>query len=577
MWKLLRFLKKYAAQSVCAPIFKGLEVAFELIVPIVIAAVIDKGIVLADKPYIFKMCGVLVLLAVVGLSCTLLAQYFAAKASVSFCSDIRSALFKHISKLSFSQIDGIGTPTLITRLTGDLNQVQTGVNLTLRLLIRSPFVVFGAVIMAFTVDSRAATVFAVTVPILAVIIFAVMLITIPLYKHTQQLLDKLLSKISESLLGVRVIRAFCKEREEYSEFEAANSKLCATQLRVGRISALLNPLTVVIVNLSIALLIYRGALQVDSGYLSKGQVVALYNYMTQILIELIKLANLIINIAKSIACGNRIQAVFDTQPDIVSGDTTVATPAEYAIEFDNVTFAYAKGAEPAIKNINLKIKPHETVGIIGATGSGKSTLINLIPHFYTPDSGTVSVFGKNVNSFSLDFLRGKIGLVPQNAVLFKGTVRENMRMSNPNATDEEIFAALKTAQAEDFILKKNGVLDFVVEQNGKNLSGGQRQRLNIARALVRKPEILILDDSSSALDYATDAALRTAIKNLDFPCTVIIVSQRASSLRHADKIVVLEKGSIVDVGTDNELKERCGIYREIRRTQFEEAGGESDE
>lgn len=574
MFKLLRFMKKYLKEGICAPVFKVLEVCFELIVPTVIATIIDKGIALNDKPYILKMCGVLVILAVVGLGCTLVAQYFAAKASVGFCCDIRSKLFEHISFFSHSQQDKLGSSTLITRLTGDLNQVQTGVNLTLRLALRSPFVVFGAMLMAFLVDSKAAVIFAVVIPLLTVVIFAVMLAAIPLYRGVQHALDNLLGKTVESLRGVRVIRAFCKEEDDINEFTEKNNILSFVQLKVGRLSALLNPLTVVIINIAIALLIYKGALRVDSGDLTKGQVVALYNYMTQILIELIKLANLIINITKAIACGNRIQAVFDTEPEIVSGNIENVIFTETAIEFNNVDFSYNENADPALQNISFSIKRGETVGIIGVTGSGKSSLINLFPRFYDATKGTVKIFGEDIKNYNIKTLRNLFGIVPQKAVLFKGTIRDNMKMSAPDADDEAIFEALKIAQAEEIVKGKEGGLDFIIEQEGKNLSGGQKQRLTIARALVRKPEILILDDSSSALDYATDAKLRTALKELDSQKTVIIVSQRASALRHADRIFVIDDGKIIDSGTDAELNKRCTLYNEIRKTQFEDKGDE---
>ena len=573
MWKLLKYLKKYLKETIIAPFFKVLEVCFELLTPIVIASVIDNGIALGDKGHILKMCGILAVLAVVGLSCTLVAQYYAAKASVGFCTDIRSALFRHIGKLSYSKTDKIGTSTLITRLTGDLNQVQTGVNLTLRLLLRSPFVVFGAMLMAFIVDPKAALTFLWVIPLLTLVVFGVMLISIPLYKAVQQALDGVLSKTNENLRGVRVIRAFVKENEEISEFENKNSLLYSLQTRVGKISSILNPATVIIINIGIAVLIYNGALDVKAGGLTKGEVVALYNYMSQILVELIKLANLIINITKSIACGNRIQAVFETETENDTGKALENT-SEYAVEFNNVTLKYSKNADPALKNIDFRIKKGETVGIIGATGSGKSSLINLIPRFYEATGGTVKVNGTDVREQSLTALRKTIGIVPQKAVLFKGTVRENMLVSAPDATDEMINTALKAAQGYDTVYDKKGGLDFEIEQEGKNLSGGQKQRLTIARALLRKPEILILDDSSSALDYATDAALRTALKNLDFETTVIIVSQRASALRHADKIIVLDNGEIAAIGTDEELKNTCDIYREIRRTQFTEKEGE---
>ncbi len=575
MWKLLKYLKTYLKESICAPVFKVLEVCFELIVPLVIASVIDKGIGDGTNnpniPHIFKMCGILALLAIVGLVCTLVAQYFAAKASVGFCADVRSALFKHISKFSYKQQEELGSATLITRLTGDINQVQTGMNLTLRLVLRSPFVVFGAMIMAFTVDSKAATIFAVVIPLLALIIFAIMLVSIPLYKATQKALDSVLSKTNESLKGVRVIRAFCKEKDDINEFNIKNNLLYNMQIKVGRISSLLNPVTIVIINCAIAILIYNGAIRVNKGSLTQGEVVALYNYMSQILIELIKLANLIINITKSIACGNRIQSVFEILPEINSGSFKTVNTENYAIELEDVSFRYSDNADNAVSNINLKIKSGMTVGIIGATGSGKSTLINLLPRFYDATSGVVKAFGEDVKNYNINTLRSLFGIVPQRSVLFKGSLRDNMKISAPDATDEEIYEALDFAQAIDFVKSKENGLDFIIEQDGKNLSGGQKQRINIARALVRKPNILILDDSSSALDYATDAKLRTALKNLSFPVTVIIVSQRASALRHADVIAVMDDGKIIAIGTDQELNKSCELYKQIRSTQFTES------
>ena len=570
MFKLMKYMKKYLKEGICAPFFKVLEVCFELIVPTIVAAIIDNGIGHNNKVYILKMCGVLVLLAVVGLACTLIAQYFAAKASVGFCTDLRADLFKHISHFSHSQLEKNGSSTLITRLTGDINQVQTGLNLTLRLALRSPFVVFGAMLMAFLVDVKSAVIFAIVIPLLTVVTFAIMLSAIPLYRNVQSALDKLLGKTVESLRGVRVIRSFCKEKEEANDFEEKNLLLSKVQIKVGKLSSLLNPLTIVIINISIAILIYKGAVGFDNGTLTKGQVVALYNYMTQILIELIKLANLIINITKSIACGNRIQSVFEIKPDIISGDIKSVGSDNGAIELNNVCFSYNENSDNALSDINLKIFKGQTVGFIGATGSGKSTLINLMPRFYDVSSGNIKIFGEDVKKYNLKTLRNIFGIVPQKAVLFKGSVRDNMKISNPDVTDSEIYDAIKIAQAEEIINNKGENLDFQIEQEGKNLSGGQKQRINIARALVRNPKILILDDSSSALDYVTDAKLRSAIKELDEEMTVIIVSQRASALRHADNIFVLDNGEIIDSGTDSQLNERCEIYREIRKTQFEE-------
>lgn len=572
MIKLLKYLKKYIFQAISAPALKLLEVCFELIVPLVIASIIDVGIKSGDTVYVLKMCSILAILAVVGLACTLIAQLFAAKTAVGFCADIRASLFKHISFLSYSSLDNLGYSTLITRLTSDLNQVQTGVNLTLRLLLRSPFVVFGAMIMAFFVDSKAAMVFAVTIPILAVIIFAVMLISIPLYKSVQSALDKVVLKTSENLQGVRVIRAFCKEENEISEFRDKNKLLNSMQILVGKIASLLNPATIIIINVAISVLIYKGALRVEMGELSAGEVVALYNYMSQILIELIKLANLIINVTKSVACGNRIQSVFEIEAEKNNGKIKEVDFENAAIEFENVSFSYNTDGENALENISFKAFAGESIGIIGPTGSGKSTIANLIPGFYNATKGNVKIFGENIENLELDFLRKIIGIVPQKAVLFKGSIRENMQVSAPNASDEEIWSALKIAQAEEIVKSKSGELDFIVEQEGRNLSGGQKQRLCIARALVRNPKILILDDSSSALDFATDAALRKALNDISKETTVIIISQRASAIKNCDNIIVLDDGLMVGSGKDNELKENCELYFEIRKTQFGEEG-----
>ncbi|MBQ6825363.1 MAG: ABC transporter ATP-binding protein [Clostridia bacterium] len=572
MIKLLKYLKKYIFQAISAPALKVLEVCFELIVPLVVASIIDVGIKNSNTSYVLKMCGILAVLAVVGLGCTLIAQFFAAKTAVGFCADIRAALFKHISSLSYSSLDNLGASTLITRLTSDLNQVQTGVNLTLRLLLRSPFVVFGAMIMAFIVDSKAALVFVITIPLLAVIIFAVMLVSIPLYRSVQAALDKVVLKTGENLQGVRVIRAFCKENDEIAEFEEKNKLLNAMQIRVGKIAALLNPATIIIINIAISILIYKGALRVNIGELSAGEVVALYNYMSQILIELIKLANLIINVTKSVASGNRIQSVFEIEPEQNRGKIKTVDFSKPAVEFKNVSFSYNGEGENAIENINLKIGSGENVGIIGPTGSGKSTIVNLIPGFYNITSGEIKIFGENIENLDLDFLRSIIGIVPQKAVLFKGSIRDNMKISAPNISDEEIYTALKMAQAYEIVKGKEGELDFIIEQDGRNLSGGQKQRLCIARALVRKPKILILDDSSSALDFATDAALRKALSEISADTTVITISQRASAIRNCDNIFVLDEGVLLASGKDNELKDSCELYLEIRKTQFGEEG-----
>lgn len=566
MLRLLRLLKNYKKECIFGPLIKLIEVVFELTVPLVVAKIIDNGITAGDKPYILKMSGVLALFAVGGLLCAIVAQYFSAKAAVGFATDIRSKLFSHIERLSFSQLDSLGASTLITRLTGDINQVQTGTNLTLRLVLRSPFVVFGAVIMAFTVDPGSAVVFTVAVPVLAAVVFAVMLVCIPLYKKVQQRLDGLLGKTRENLLGTRVIRAFCKENEEISDFDAKNELLNNMQIKVGKISAIMNPATFALVNFAVIALIYTGALRVGSGKMSSGDVVAQYNYMSQILIELIKLASLIISVTKSVACGNRIQAVLDIKPEMQSGTVTDGEKQDCSVEFKNATLSYGSG-ESALDSINLRLERGKTYGIIGSTGSGKTSLINLIPRFYDVTDGSVWVDGQDVRDYDINALRAKIGVVPQKKVLFKGTVRDNILMGNENATDEEIWQALTAAQAKNMVEEKQGQLDYELEQDGRNLSGGQKQRLTIARALVRRPEILILDDASSALDYATSAALDTALRSLEFKPTVITVSQRVSAIKGADMIIVLDEGHIVGTGTDKELRENCEVYREICASQ----------
>lgn len=569
MTKLFRYLKKYRKESILAPFFKLIEVAFELTVPLIVSNIIDVGIENGDKGYIVKRCLLLGLLGILGLCSTLVAQYFSAKASVGFATDIRHALFSHIGKLSYSQLDSLGAPTLITRLTGDINQVQTGTNLTLRLVLRSPFVVFGAVIMAFTVDAKSSLVFVVAVPALAAVVFAIMLVCIPMYRKVQQKLDGLLSKTRENLLGTRVVRVFCKEDEEIEDFDAKNKALTEMQTAVGRISAFMNPATFVLINLAIIALIYIGALRVDSGAISRGAVVALYNYMSQILVELIKLANLIISVTKAIACGNRIQSVLDIEPATVPGTVTEGDKkCEYSVEFDGACLSY-NGSEESLHNIDLKIPRGSTVGVIGSTGSGKSSLVNLIPRFYDVTGGCVLVDGVDVRDYDTKALRSKIGVVSQKKALFSGSVRDNIRFGKQDATDEEIWQALETAQAKQMIEEKSGQLDFVLEQEGKNLSGGQRQRMTIARALVRKPEVLILDDAASALDYATGAALNKALRNTDFAPTVITVSQRVAAIRNADTIVVLDEGEIVGIGTNDELLRSCEVYREIFDSQLE--------
>ena len=573
MKKLLCYLKEYKKESVLGPLFKLLEATLELFVPLVVAAIIDTGIGNQDRGYVVKMCLVLVLLGLIGLAFSVTAQYFAAKAAVGFVTTIRHVLFGHIQKLSYAELDTQGTSTLITRMTSDMNQVQNGVNLTLRLLLRSPFVVIGAMVMAFTIDVKAALVFVVGIPALAVVVFGVMLACIPLYRKVQNRLDKVLGLTRENLTGVRVLRAFCKEEEQEAEFQKQNQTLTDTQKFVGRISALLNPLTYVIINVAIIALIWIGAIRVDMGIITQGAVVALYNYMSQILTELIKLANLIINITKSVACGNRIQSVLEVEPSVKDGAATVSGDGEagksaYSVVFEHAGIRYPDAAQEAVSDITLNVRPGETIGIIGGTGSGKSSLVNLIPRFYDCSSGAVYVDGRNVCTYGLTELRDKIGVVPQKSVLFAGTIRSNMQWGKPDATDEEIFAALEIAQAKDVVSKKEKGLDTEVEQGGKNFSGGQRQRLTIARALVKQPEILILDDSSSALDFATDAALRMAFGSMKHRPTLFIVSQRTSAIQYADKIVVLDDGSVVGIGTHEELMNTCEVYREIYDSQY---------
>ena len=572
MRKLLVYLKGYEKETILGPLFKLLEASFELIVPLVMAAIIDNGVANSDKPYIMKMCMILFLLAVVGLTCSITAQYFAAKAAVGFSTKLRHALFEHIQTLSFSEMDTVGTSTLITRMTSDVNQTQNGVNLVLRLFLRSPFIVFGAMIMAFTIDFKAALIFVVTIPLLSVIVFGVMLVSIPLYKKVQAALDKVLGITRENLTGSRVIRAFNKEADETENFNASNDTLTRIQLYVGKISALMNPLTYVIINGAIVVLIWTGAIRVNSGYITQGQVVALVNYMSQILVELIKLANLIININKSIACGNRIQSVFEMQSSVLDPKEAVSVEKDKekvpAAEFSHVSLTYAGAGEESLTDIDFVVQKGETVGIIGGTGSGKSSVVNMIPRFYDATRGSVKVNGVDVRDYTLEDLRSRIGMVLQKAVLFKGTIRENLLWGNENATDEELMQALTIAQAKEFVDKKEGGLDFMIEQGGKNLSGGQRQRMTIARAVVKKPEILILDDSASALDFATDAKLRMAIRDMEEKATVFIVSQRAASIMFADKIIVLDDGEIVGMGTHEELLKQCEVYQEIYYSQF---------
>lgn len=571
MKKLWKYMRDYRREGILAPLFKLLEASLELLVPLVMAQIIDIGIANGDGGFILSRCGILAVLAAVGLVCSITAQYFAAKASVGFAAKLRSTLFKHIQSLSYSKLDTQGTGTLIARITGDINQVQSGMNLALRLLLRSPFVVFGAMIMAFTIDVKAALVFVVTIPLLSIVVFGIMLWSIPMYKKVQARLDKVLGITRENLSGVRVIRAFCKEDEERREFGERNAALTKLQLMVGRVSAAMNPATYIMINLGIAVLIYVGALRVDSGILTQGQVVALYNYMSQILVELVKLASLIITITKALACAGRVSAALDVESDMHGADTMpkeIDTDEE--VRFENVEFGYATGGEPALSGISFSVKKGETMGIIGGTGSGKSSLVSLIPRFYDATGGHVYIKGNEVKDYPLGALREMVGMVPQKAVLFKGTIRENLRWGNADATGEEMERALSDAQALEIVKAKPEGLDSPVAQNGKNLSGGQRQRLTIARALIKKPEILILDDSASALDYATDLALRRSLAALSYKPTVFIVSQRASSILHADKIAVLDEGKMVGLGTHDELMQTCPVYREIYYSQYEQ-------
>lgn len=569
MKQLLKFLKPYTKESILGPLFKLLEASFELLVPLVMAAIIDTGINGGGgHPYIIKMCLVLVALGFVGMLCSFTAQFFAAKAATGFSADVRHALFKHLEGLSFTEIDRIGTSTMITRMTSDVNQLQNGINLTLRLLLRSPFVVIGAMVMAFIVDARAAIVFAVVIPILALIVFGIMLITMPIYKRAQKALEAVVKSTRENLSGARVIRAFRKEYSEKEEFNARNEALTDIQKFVGRISALMNPVTYVIMNAAVIILIYVGAVRVEGGIIMQGAVVALYNYTLQILVELVKLANMIISITKAIASGNRVADVLAERNTLKNGSLTEGVSKGGSVEFDNVTLMYKGSKEPSLEEITFRAEPGDTVGIIGGTGSGKTSLVHMIPRFYDAADGSVMVNGTDVREYDVTALRGKIGIVMQKAVLFKGTIRENIRWGKPDATDDEIMAALRTAQAFEIVKEKEGGLDYMIEQGGKNLSGGQRQRMTIARALVKKPEILILDNSASALDFMTDAALRKAVREMPEPPTTFIVSQRAASVMYADKIIVLDDGRIAGMGTHDELLETNSTYAEIYYSQF---------
>lgn len=573
MKKLLRYLTQgYLKETILSPLFKCIEAVLELFVPIVVAYMIDDGIAYGDKSAVIRSCILLVGLALAGLAFSITAQYFAAKAATGFARTVGNALFRHIQGLSYSDLDEIGTSTLMTRMTSDLNQVQTGVNMTLRLLLRSPFIVFGAMIMAFTIDVPSALIFACTIPVLSVVVFGIMLGGMKLYGKVRSGLDKLLRRTRENLNGSRVIRAFCMEEREISAFRADNDELTHDQLVSGRISALMNPLTFVLINIAVVILIWQGALRVEDGILTQGAVIALYNYMSQILVELIKLAGLIITITKAAACGKRIQAVLDGGEGMTEGTRTEGDPsAEFAVEFRHADLCYRSAAENSLTGIDFTARRGDVIGVIGGTGSGKSSLVNLIPRFYDVTGGEVLIDGVNVREYSMEALRSKIGVVPQKAVLFKGTVRDNMKWRSESAADEDIYAALDIAQARDIVDNKEGGLDAPVEQGGRNFSGGQRQRLTIARALIGSPEIVILDDSASALDFATDAALRKALRGLE-NTTVFIVSQRTSSIMHADKIIVLDDGHTAGIGTHSELLESCEVYREIYDSQFRKEG-----
>ena len=591
MKRLLSYMGAYKKESILGPLFKMLEASFELFVPLVVASMVDVGIANRSVSYVVRMGGLLLLLAAIGLTCSLTAQYFAAKAATGTATALRNNLFSHIGTLSYTEIDTIGTSTLITRMTSDINQVQNGINMTLRLLLRSPFVVFGAMIMAFTVDAHTAMVFAVTIPVLCVVVFGIMLVSMPLYQSVQRQLDKVLLTTRENLMGVRVIRAFNRQENEREKFEEENGSLVKMQVFVGKISALLNPVTYVIINIATVAVIWVGATRVDAGIISQGKVIALVNYMAQILVELIKMANLIILISKAVACMRRVDSVFEIKSSIEEKtheiktrgaksmeDTTEKVSAETAkVEFDHVNFAYAGAKSDSLTDISFKAMKGQTIGVIGGTGSGKSTLVNLIPRFYDVREGTVLIDGKDVRDLSLTDLRHAIGVVPQRAVLFKGTLRDNMRWGKEDASDEEIWHALDVAQARDFVEAKGEGLDLVIDQGGHNLSGGQRQRLTIARALVRDPQILIMDDSASALDFATDARLRKAIRENTKDMTVFIVSQRATTIRNADTILVLDDGKLAGIGNHKQLLKECDVYREICLSQLSKEEVERDE
>lgn len=583
MKRLLTYIRDYRVRAILAPLFKCLEACFDLFVPLVISSMIDRGIRSGNLGYVFRMGGLLLVLAAIGLLCSFTAQFFAAKVAIHTGKGLRNDLFKHINSLGYREIDTLGTSTLITRMTSDINAVESGVNMALRLFMRSPFIVFGAMVMAFTISARAGLIFAVTIVILFIVVFGIILTTAPMYRANQGQLDRIMKTTRENLLGVRVVRAFNRQASEIDEFRRENEKLTAMQVSVGRISALLNPVTYVIINLAVVYLIYRGGGFVYEGAITQGALVALVNYMSQILVELIKLANLIIQITRAMASMNRIDGIFELQPAVSDANASVrdavtARSDVPAVEFRQTAFAYTEGAEDALRDISFRAMPGETIGVIGGTGAGKTTLINLIPRFYDVTAGEVLVAGKNVRDYALETLRGKIGLVPQRSVLFRGNLRSNMQWGKPDATDEEIYAALKTAQAYDFVEQKGEGLELKVEQEGRNFSGGQKQRLAIARALVRRPEILILDDSASALDFATDAALRKAIKTDTGNMTVFLISQRVSTVRNADQIVVLDDGQVAGIGTHAELYRNCPVYHEICLSQLSQAEAErSDE
>ena len=567
MKRLLKYLNGYKKETVLGPLGKLCEATLELIVPLVIASLIDRGIGEGDKRHVIYMSALLVLLGLVGLAFSVVAQYYSAKAAVGFVTKTRQALFAHVGTLSYSDVDRLGTSTMITRMTTDISKVQTGLNLALRLLLRSPFVVFGAMIMAFTIDVKAGLTFAVTIPLLCIVVFGIMIITMPLYKKVQGGVDGILSRTRENLSGVRVIRAFGKEEDEVKRFNADNDRLTAAQKHVGKISALMNPLTYIIINFGIIFLIYVGAIRIDVGNLTQGQLIALYNYMSQILVELIKMANLIITISKALASASRVASVFDITSSQTFGERTAGEDSEFAVELDGVSLKYARAGENSISGVSLKVKHGETIGIIGGTGAGKTSLVNLIPRFYDATEGSVKILGAPIEEYTKKALTDMIRVVPQKAVLFSGSIAENLRFGCQEATDEELMRAVEIAQATDVIELKDGLYGKV-EGGGKNFSGGQRQRLTIARALVGSPKILILDDSASALDYATDARLRKAIRDMDGGTTVFIVSQRASSVMYADKIVLLEDGEAVAIGTHEELLSTSEIYREIYESQF---------